>query len=100
MFARALRLAALFTIATAALSAQEGRKIEKRVVPIYPTIARDHQVRGEVKLAVDVAADGSVHKATVLGGHPLLTQAAVAAVQQWRFEPGAAGTVPVTVDFK
>jgi TonB family protein len=86
--------------ASTILVADESRKITKKVPPAYPAIARENHVVGEVKMEVDVAADGSVKKAKVLAGHPLLTQAAVSAVQQWKFEPGADSTVPVVVNFK
>ena len=43
-------------------------------------------IRGTVKLTVQVMPNGTVKKIEVVGGHPLLTQSAVTAVGHWKFE--------------
>ena len=45
-------------------------------------------IRGTVKLQIQVEPNGAVKKIDVVGGHPLLTQSAVTAVGHWKFEPG------------
>ncbi len=65
---------------------QDARVIQ-RVLPVYPPLARQARVSGAVLLKAIIAADGSVEQLTVVSGHPLLIQAAVAAVQQWRYKP-------------
>jgi protein TonB len=71
------------------------------VSPIYPAIARQARVRGVVILEAVIAEDGSVRNVRVLRSIPLLDDAAVDAVQQWRFTPtllnGEAVPVVMTV---
>jgi len=52
-------------------------------------MARTMAIEGVVKLDALVAPDGTVKKLDVKGGHPLLAQAAVESVRQWRWEPAA-----------
>jgi protein TonB len=62
------------------------RKVKSRVSPVYPDIARRMSISGVVKLVVVVAPNGSVKSTKVLGGHPLLINAAEDAVKKWKFE--------------
>ena len=48
---------------------------------------------GTVQLQVVVCADGTVKDVSVLGGHPLLADAAIRAVREWKFRPGPRETV-------
>jgi TonB family protein len=48
-----------------------------------------------VKLEVVVREDGSVQSAKVLGGNPVLIDAATDAVRKWRFEAASRETVEV-----
>ena len=77
--------------------AQAGSRAERRLVnrvpAVYPEIARFNHIRGVVKLEVVVREDGSVKSATVLGGSPVLINAAADAVRKWRFEPATRETV-------
>ena len=41
--------------------------------------------------------DGSIKDATILRGHPMLNQAALDAVQQWRYSPTLLNNEPVEV---
>lgn len=72
-------------------------KVVKRVPPIYPAEARDKKIEGTVKLRVTVQKDGSVTVQNVVQGDPLLSQAAIDAVRQWRFEPVRFDGQPVDV---
>lgn len=63
------------------------RKVVSKVAPVYPELARKLNLRGVVKLIVVIAPDGKVKSTEVLGGNPVLTQAAVDAVRKWRYEP-------------
>ena len=72
---------------------QKGsRSIAFRVAPEYPRIAASLKITGVVKLQAVVRADGTVRKVLVVGGHPVLAEAAVAAVMKWRFEAAAKET--------
>jgi TonB family protein len=65
------------------------RKVKTRVSPVYPDIARRMGISGVVKLVVVVLPNGSVKSTKVLGGHPVLVNAAEDAVKKWKFEPGS-----------
>lgn len=81
--------------------AQDGiqRKVKSRVDPTYPEVARRIGLTGVVKLEVVVAANGTVKGTKVLGGHPLLINAAVDAVKKWKFETASTESTG-TVEFK
>jgi len=69
--------------------AEGVRKVLTRVVPQYPSLARTMNIRGNVKVDVLVAPNGTVKSLEVKGGHPLLVQAAQDALRQWKWEPGS-----------
>ena len=69
-----------------------------RVVPEYPAIANRTGVQGEVKLHAIIARDGTIQSLSVISGHPMLTGAALEAVQQWRYRPYVLNGAPVEVD--
>ena len=99
-----MRFAAYFlatVLMLTALSAQESqRRIVNSVQPVYPDLARQVHVEGNVKLEVVVGPDGRVKKMNVLGGSPLLVQAAQDAIQKWRWESKSEQTIEsVQVNF-
>jgi TonB family protein len=67
------------------------------VDPVLPEQARQAGVRGVVVVEAIVDADGSVKQARVLRSIPLLDEAALEAVRQWRFEPTLLNGQPVPV---
>jgi protein TonB len=72
-----------------------GRSSNRK--PVYPAEAQRRRLQGQVVLRVEVSAQGfaeSVHVQTS-SGHPMLDDAAAAAVSAWRFEPATRGGVPV-----
>jgi protein TonB len=68
------------------------------VVPTYPHTAVAINLQGEVKLHAIIARDGTIQSLSVISGHPLLTRAALEAVQQWRYRPYVLNGEPVEVD--
>jgi TonB family protein len=66
-----------------------------RVPPQYPAEAQQARVTGVVIIQVVIGTDGSVMETTVLRSIPLLDQAAVDAVRQWRYEPVLLNGQPV-----
>jgi TonB family protein len=62
------------------------RKVVSKVAPTYPDLARRLNLHGVVKLVVVIAPDGSVKSTEVMGGNPVLTQAAIDAVRKWRYQ--------------
>ncbi|MBZ5701711.1 MAG: energy transducer TonB [Acidobacteriia bacterium] len=80
---------------------EEKRKVRLKVAPTYPELARRMNISGKVKLEVVVTPDGLVRTSRVIGGHPLLVNAAQSAVKEWKFAPGTEETtVVVTFEFK
>jgi TonB family protein len=67
--------------------------------PPYPEEARAKQVQGDVMLDVDIDIQGQVVSAKVLKGNPLLREAALQAVKQWRYRPYMLNDEPVPVRF-
>jgi TonB family protein len=82
----------------------EPKKIAD-VKPVYPAEALQSKVQGVVILEAIIDAGGAVRDAKVLRGVPMLDQAALDAVRQWRFTPTLLNGVPqevimtVTVSF-
>ena len=62
------------------------RKPKTKVAPTYPEIARRMNITGTVRLAVVVSPNGTVKSSKPVGGHPVLVNAAMDAMKQWKFE--------------
>ena len=71
------------------------RKVVTRVEPKYPPTLERMYIGGIVRLQVDIAADGTVDGAQVIGGNPILGQAAIIAVKQWKYAPATHKTQQV-----
>jgi len=81
--------------------AQDERKIKSSVQPRYPELARHIKLSGIARLQVLIARDGTVKEIKVLGGSPLLVQASIDAVKQWKYESASVeSSVIVKFDFK
>jgi protein TonB len=80
-------------------------KLVKKVIPVYPSLARQVRISGKVELLGVIARDGTIQHLQVVSGHPLLVQAALEAVRQWIYSPtllnGQAMEViaPISVNF-
>jgi TonB family protein len=59
------------------------RALVKRVEPKYPETLRALKIGGVVRLQVTIAPNGAVEETTLLGGNPILAEAAEKAVRQW-----------------
>ncbi len=67
-------------------SLEEGkRKVKTKVLPTYPELAKRMNVIGKVKIEVIITPDGRVKSTRAVGGHPLLVQACLDAVKEWKF---------------
>jgi TonB family protein len=71
------------------------RKISSRVAAVYPELAKKMHIHGTVRVEAVVRPNGSVKSTRVLGGNPVLVDAAQDAVSKWKFEPGQAETTEV-----
>lgn len=72
-------------------------KLRKKVEPIYPKGAKKAGIRGAVLLQVTIDETGHVSDVKVIGGDPLLSEAAADAVRQWEYEPTILNGQPVPV---
>ena len=90
----------LGTYALAQSASEEGkRKVKTKVAPSYPELAKRMNVAGRVKIEVIITPDGRVKSTRALGGHPLLVQACLDAVKEWKFAAAPEETTQV-VEFE
>ena len=75
----------------------EGRLILK-IEPKYPVIALTARVQGQVVLSAVISKTGEIQNLVLISGHPMLVQAAIAAVKQWRYRPYLLNGEPVEVE--
>jgi protein TonB len=68
------------------------------VAPKYPPEAGRARIEGTVVLLALIAKDGTVEDVRVEKGLPVLAQAAIEAVRQWRYRPYLLNGEPVEVD--
>jgi len=73
-------------------------KLIKKVEPIYPELARNAHVSGDVSLQISIDEKGDVSEISVVQGHPLLADAAINAVKQWKYSPALMNGKPVLVN--
>jgi TonB family protein len=77
-----------------------SRKVKRKVQPEYPELAKRLNIRGTVRLQVQITPDGKVKEVKVLGGSPVLVQASVDAAEKWLFEPEPqTSTMVIKFDF-
>ena len=75
----------------------QSAKLIRKVIPVYPNLARITRVSGTVRLQATVSAQGTIEKLEVISGNPMLVQAAVDAVRQWIYRPTILHNIPVEV---
>jgi periplasmic protein TonB len=68
------------------------------VPPQYPPEAGRARIEGAVVLLAVIGRDGTVQEVRVESGLPILAQAAINAVKQWRYKPYMINGEPVEVD--
>ncbi len=76
----------------------QAAKLVNRITPVYPPLARQTRISGTVRLHAIISKDGTIQQLEVISGHPLLQQAALDAVRQWRYQPTLLNGEPVEVD--
>ena len=68
-----------------------------RVEPVYPALAKQTHIQGTVIVDAILDEHGNVIEMKVVSGPPLLIQAAMDAVRQWKYEPTYLNDEPVPV---
>ena len=76
---------------------REGDLVRK-ILPVYPALARSARIQGQVVLQAVISKQGVIEDLKVLSGHPLLVPAAKEAVRQWRYRPYVLNNEPVEVE--
>ena len=70
----------------------------RKIQPAYPPLARQARIQGSVILTAEISKEGSIENLRVMSGHPMLIQAALDAVKQWRYKPYILNGEPVEVE--
>ncbi len=66
---------------------EAAKNATSKVAPVYPPMARQLGMQGEVEVEARVLEDGSVESVKPLTGNPVLLGAAVTAAMHWKFTP-------------
>jgi len=66
--------------------------------PPYPIIARQTKIQGVVVIDAILDEKGNVVEAKVVSGHPLLIQAALDTVRDWKYEPTYLNNEPISIE--
>ncbi|MGB7625009.1 MAG: TonB family protein, partial [Terriglobia bacterium] len=80
------------TLAVNRAENEGARKLIFRVEPVYPAILQSKHISGTVRLKVTIAPNGTVEHVELLGGNPILGDAAIAAVKKWVYAAGRSRT--------
>ena len=65
--------------------------------PQYPAIAKTARIQGTVVLEATISKSGAIENLKAVSGPPMLYQAAIDAVRQWRYKPYMLNGEPVEV---
>jgi TonB family protein len=76
---------------------EDAVKLIRKVDPIFPDLALKARVSGKVVLKLKVNEEGAVSDVQVVSGHPLLNEASIDAVRQWKYSPPVKIEAPVDV---
>jgi protein TonB len=70
-------------------------KLLSAVPPVYPALAKNQHISGNVLVDALIDTDGHVTTMKVVSGPTLLHQAAMDALRQWRYQPATLDGKPV-----
>jgi len=65
------------------------------LAPVYPMLAKNQHIEGDVRVDALIEASGRVSAMKVVSGPPLLQQAAMDALRQWKYQPATLDGKPV-----
>jgi len=77
--------------------AEQATKLNSKVDPVYPPLARAAHIQGVVRFGAVISKDGHVQNIVLMSGHPLLVPAAEDAVKQWQYSQTLVNNTPVEV---
>jgi TonB family protein len=93
-------------ISTPSARTSVDAKLISSTRPVYPAMARQTRVQGSVVIKADIDEKGSVVGARAISGPPFLRQAAIDAVNQWKYSPAqingkpAVSQITVSIQFQ
>jgi TonB family protein len=67
---------------------------------IYPALARQARISGDVVLLAQISSDGGVSIPIRKSGHPILMQLAEGNLKKWKFQSGENQEMEITYHFK
>jgi TonB family protein len=70
-------------------------QLQSRVSPVYPQLAKNQHISGDVKIDALIDASGHVTTMKVISGPTLLHQAAMDSLKQWKYQPASLDGKPV-----
>ncbi len=75
----------------------EAANLIKKVLPVYPQIARSARIQGAVRFTAHIGKDGRILNLKFTSGPPVLVDSATTAVKQWIYRPTLLDGEPVEV---
>jgi TonB family protein len=69
----------------------------KNVQPVYPPLARQMHIQGDVQLQANISKDGNIATVKLISGDSVLARAAIDAVKQWKYKPYYLDGQPVEI---
>ena len=75
----------------------QAANLIKKVVPIYPGLAKSAGIEGVVKFTAVIGTDGKIQNLKVISGPTPLVEAASDAVKRWVYRPTLLNGQPVEV---
>lgn len=70
-------------------------RMTSSIAPVYPMLAKNQHIEGDVRVDALIDASGRVSDMKVVSGPPLLQQAAMDALRQWKYQPATLDGKPV-----
>lgn len=94
-----LRMPRLSSFSAKHLSKTEGRIEPATLIvgrnPVYPRIAKEHLISGNVKVRFRISPEGKTYDVESVKGAPILAAAAIDAAKAWRYRPARLNGVPI-----
>jgi TonB family protein len=74
-----------------------GGSLTRKVTPVYPPLAKQARISGQVRFNVLIDSDGNIASLDIVSGHSLLVTSAMEAVLQWQYKPTLLNGKPISV---
>ena len=73
-------------------------KLLKSFPPVYPPVARQRKMEGDVTIEATVDAAGNVARTRVVSGLAIFHQVAIDGLRNWKYQPATLNGQPVSAD--